>query len=164
MPFASPHAGAWIETIWSAQLFWIEPTCRPHAGAWIETKKLSLAGKASMSPPRGGRGLKLGGRSSIGCGSPTTRGRGLKRWRQNYYHSVTSRRPHAGAWIEKRNLSPCVSFLKCRPHAGAWIETFCYNKFWFSFIGRPHAGAWIETTHLSFCSVGGASPPRGGVD
>ena len=75
----APHAGAWIETLWSAlkSMFlivaphagaWIEtyaPHTRqqnqevaPHAGAWIETEEGSNTAPIVMSLPMRERGLK----------------------------------------------------------------------------------------------------------
>src|SRR5207253_2173073 len=81
----APHAGAWIETSYY-------PPCpttlsvAPHAGAWIETRSPGRASTPSCgSPPTRGRGLKLrlGGLVADLHQSPPTRGRGLKLFRQS---------------------------------------------------------------------------------
>ena len=80
-------------------------------------------------------------------GSPLMQGRGLKLLPAEETRTPYPVAPHAGAWIETRDLSA----IKLRaehvaPHAGAWIET-CYQK---QEGNRgdvaPHAGAWIETS------------------
>ena len=53
--------------------------------------------------------------------------------------------PHAGAWIETRQMAKARSETRVAPHAGAWIET--RGRLYAHRRARvaPHAGAWIET-------------------
>ena len=90
--------------------------------------------------------------------------------KQMLLNTVTSTvAPHAGAWIETREIVPATEIDEVAPHAGAWIETYYVDNG----MGRyrspptrgrglkqkkmragcgaikvaPHAGAWIETEY-----------------
>ena len=53
--------------------------------------------------------------------------------------------PHAGAWIETRELARIRTCEPVAPHAGAWIETGMLLNISIKLLVAPHAGAWIET-------------------
>lgn len=52
--------------------------------------------------------------------------------------------PHAGAWIEIRNVGKSVSGESVASHAGAWIEILSRRKNSTTTTSLPMRGAWIE--------------------
>ena len=120
----APHAGAWIETIYSKNLTAssasrltqarglkqpLKPCClnslcvAPHAGAWIETAPQVLILSCPLSRLTQARGLKLCKGDNILLPSSVA--------------------PHAGAWIETLSFLTSARNSGVAPHAGAWIET-----------------------------------------
>ena len=53
--------------------------------------------------------------------------------------------PHAGAWIETKEIKKMYNYKEVAPHAGAWIETVYGPLIAQAPLVAPHAGAWIET-------------------
>ena len=73
--------------------------------------------------------------------------------------------PHAGAWIETKEVFMAFVGDAVAPHAGAWIETCNATTASQMSHVAPHAGAWIETfKNAGYGSQRRSRAPRGRVD
>ena len=99
----APHAGAWIETVISAQ-----NTARrgvaPHAGAWIETRFGELDFADTIVAPHAGAWIET-----------PLRMRRMKRRARS--------RPTRARGLKLRLADTAAEYYDVAPHAGAWIET-----------------------------------------